>query len=97
MSNPNLKRGAQKIFVNNPFHHDFVFETASYFSFKKLFFTAFDLVRIFFYAYVTIKVAMKGPQYLMFKRSNFLNHPDYMLIDENEYEKMKSSEKDKSI
>jgi len=87
-SNPNLRKAAQKMFVNNPFHHDFIFENATYFSFKKLFFTSFDLIRIFAYVFVAVKVGMKAPQYLMFKRRNYLNHPDYMMIDQAEYEKL---------
>lgn len=92
MNNQNLKRAASKMFVNNPYHHDFIFQEATYFSFKKLLFTTFDLVRIFFYVFVVVKVGMKAPQYLMFRKTNYLNHPDYMLIDQAEYERIRNAE-----
>jgi len=92
MNNPNLKRGAYKMMVNNPYHHDFVFNEATYFSFNKLFFTTFDLVRVFAFVFVVLKCGMKAPQYLMFKRKNFLNHPDYLLVDETEFDKLRNSE-----
>lgn len=97
MNNPNLRRATSKMIVNNPYHHDFVFENATYFSFKKLFFTSFDLIRIFFYVFVVVKVGMKAPQYLMFKRKNYLNHPDYLLINEAEYQKITNPESEAKI
>jgi len=90
MNNPNFKRFASKMIVNNPYHHDFVFENATYFSLKKLFFASFDLLRIFFYVFVLVKVGMKAPQYILFKKNNYLNNPDFMLVNQAEYEKIKN-------
>lgn len=97
MNNPNLRRSASKMFVNNPYHHDFIFQDATYFSFKKLIFTSFDLVRVFFYVFLIVKVGMKAPQYVMFKRNNYLDHPDYMLIDQAQYEKIKKAQSEEKI
>lgn len=92
MNSSNIKRAASKMYINNPYHHDFVFQEANYFTAKKLFLTSFDLIRILFYMFVVVKVGMKAPQYLMFRRKNYLNHPDYMLINEAEYEQIRDAE-----
>ncbi len=92
MNNLTLKRFASKMVVNNPYHHDFVNNEATYFNLKKLFFTSFDLMRIFLYVLFVVKVGMKAPQYLIFRKNNYLNNPDYMLIDQNEYERIRNGE-----
>lgn len=84
MNNIILRRFTSKMNVNNPYHHGFSIIDADYFTVKKFIFAAFDLMRIYFYIFVVLKVGMKAPQYLMFRRKNYLNNPDYMLINPSE-------------
>lgn len=70
-----------------PFHHDF---NPGHFNKTNLDFSLalFEFGRIFFYVYFTVKVVTNMPSFIAFKKRNFLNNPDYVLCDQETYQKL---------
>ena len=77
----------KKIEFHNPYHHNFQLNYDEFSRDKtKMFFTAFDLFRVFGAAFVIIKIGMKLPSFILFRRSKFENNPDFMLVDQSQFE-----------
>ena len=70
-----------------PYHHDFHLghfnKTAADFGLA-----LFEFGRILFYVYFTVKVAVNLPSFILFRKKQFLNNPDYALCDQETYHKM---------
>jgi hypothetical protein len=78
----------RKFCSGTPFHHDF---NPGHFD-KKPFdlgLAMFEFARIFFYVYFTFKVVTHSPSLIAFRKKNFLNNPDYMLLDAETFTKVK--------
>ena len=89
-----FKFTTQRMSVNNPFHHDFALNDPKYYTSSNFLVVAFDLGRIVLYMAITLKLVMKAPSFILFKRTNFLNNPDYMLIaNETEFNKLAEENK----
>ncbi len=72
-----------------PFHHDFHpgnFDKSS----TDLALAMFDFGRIFLYLYLGLKFVTHTPALVVFRKTNFMNNPDYAICDEATYMKMKN-------
>jgi hypothetical protein len=84
-----LSRIVKKQFCSGtPYHHDF---HPGHFDKKAVDFglALFEFGRIFFYVYFSMKIAVHSTSYLAFRKSRFLNNPDYAICDVETFQKMK--------
>ena len=79
-----------QLMVQNPYHHNFIFNFDKKRDTQKIIFDAFDLLRVFGVAFFIIKIGMKLPSYALFRRTKFENNPDFMLCDQAQFEKMEN-------
>jgi hypothetical protein len=74
-------------FFSNHYHHDFepghIPKTTLY----NVGLVAFDGARLLLYLFLTIKLTMKAPSFIFFRKNKFTNNPDYMLYDQTTIEK----------
>lgn len=74
--------------VENPYHHNFNYDFNFERTKKKIFFDVFDILRVFGAAFIIIKIGMKFPSYVIFRRTKFENNPDFMICDQAEFERL---------
>jgi hypothetical protein len=72
-----------------PYHHDFT--PGSLTSRSNVSLIMFDAARIFIYFYLGAKLTTHAFSFLAFRKTKFLNNPDYRLLDKQQYERIKSS------
>jgi hypothetical protein len=84
----NLKTKKKMIEIHNPYHHNFELDYNFERSSKKIFFDVFDILRIFLAGFIVIKIGMKLPSYILFRRNKFENNPDFMICDQAEFERL---------
>lgn len=96
--NSKLRQAAARMNINNPYHHDFLYNGEKYFNFRNLIFTTFDLVRVYVIAFILVKLTIKAPSFLFFCKTNYINNPDYMLVSQEDFIKLqeKSQENQES-
>jgi hypothetical protein len=85
-----VKPKSERIEIQNPYHHNFKLNN-SYLkkrSAEKTFFELFDLARILGLVFIVVKIGMKMPSYVFFRRTKFENNPDFMLCDQAYFEQL---------
>jgi hypothetical protein len=70
----------------NPYHHDF--NPGNLSSNQAL--VAFDFLRIIFYSFLIAKISINSVSFLLFRKKNFQNNPDFAIIDEKTFLSLKS-------
>ena len=74
----------KKGFCSN-YHHDFVANQQLQKTKMKFALSMFDFARIIFYLYIGLNVGLHLPQYILYRRKNFKNNPDYLLFQEADF------------
>ncbi len=78
----------RKFCSGTPYHHDFhpgnFNKTALDFSLAM-----FEFGRIFVYVYLSMKIVVNLPSFILFRKNKFLNNPDYAICDVQTYQKIK--------
>ena len=78
----------RKFCSGTPYHHGFHLEKFEKTNFDYLL-AMFEFGRIFLYVYVTAKLFVHTPSLIAFRKTKFLNNPDYALCDHDTYLKFK--------
>jgi hypothetical protein len=80
----------KKIEIHNPYHHNFEYNLNFERTNKKIFFELFDILRVFGALFIAIKIGMKFPSYVFFRRNkeSYENNPDFMLCNQLEFQRL---------
>lgn len=81
--------------TGTPYHHDFNPGDLNPQSLLNTGLILFDFARIFVYAYLLARVTTKSFSYFAFMKNKFTNNPDYLLCDQETFERMKVKNVDK--
>lgn len=83
-----FKIARRKFCSGTQWHHDFhppEYSTAPFAESR----IKFDMMRIFIYLLIGLKITLHSASFILFRKTNFLNNPDYRLADKETFEKMK--------